>query len=138
LDATAEHATLATAAQGIEDGLNAALGFHAAYYGLDAQQAPTVALNREFQAITLDAPMVTALGGLIDRGALTVDTLLALLKRGRVLPAGHDTEAEATELASAQIAREREAHEREMREAEDAQAARDDAARTDTLDRRAA
>jgi hypothetical protein len=59
LDATAENSTLATAAQGIEDGINLALGFHAMYLGIPKEEAPTITINRDFDNITMD-PMVMA------------------------------------------------------------------------------
>lgn len=87
LDAAAENASLATAARGIEDGLNLALAFHAAYYGVGPDAAPTVSLNKNLSGEVLDAAMVKVLHEMRQSGELTRPELRELLTRGRVLPA---------------------------------------------------
>jgi hypothetical protein len=95
LDATAENSTLATAAQGIEDGLNLALGFHALYLGIEAAQAPTIAINRDFEGIMLDAPTMLAYVALVNAGFPKRLVLEALQVGGRI---ADDEDLDALEL----------------------------------------
>jgi hypothetical protein len=94
LDATAENSTLATAAQGIEDALNVALGFTARYLGIDEAVAPTVALNRDYDATTLGAPELQAIAALATAG-FPKATLLKVLQSGGIV----DADADLLELA---------------------------------------
>jgi hypothetical protein len=84
LDATAENATLATAAQGIEDGFNEALRFHAKYLGIDAENAPTLKINRDFEGLLMDAPTMVAYVSLVNAGYPKALVLEALQVGGRI------------------------------------------------------
>lgn len=87
LDAAAENATLASAARGIEDGANQALVFHAAYWGVSADQAPTVSLNKNLSGDTIDAVQLRVLLDMRAVGELTRAEFRQILSRGRVIPA---------------------------------------------------
>lgn len=102
LDAAAEQASLATAAQCIEDGLNELLRLHARYYGVESERAPTVTVNRDFSAQTLDAPTMSAYAAAVRDAGLPVRVLLEEWQRGGRLPATADLDAiERDMLASA-------------------------------------
>ena len=94
LDATAENSTLATAAQGIEDALNVALSLTARYLGIADTDAPTVALNRDYDATTLGAPELQAIAALAAQG-FPKATLLRVLQSGGIV----DADADLLELA---------------------------------------
>lgn len=68
LDATAENSTLATAAQAIEDAANLAWEHHAWYLGLAKAEAPTIALNRDFDLRGFTAGDLGAVVTLADSG----------------------------------------------------------------------
>ncbi|MBA3843510.1 MAG: DUF4055 domain-containing protein [Actinobacteria bacterium] len=84
LDATAENSTLATAAQGVEDGFNEALRFHARYLGIPAEQAPTIQINRDFEGVLMDAPVMQAYVQLVNAGYPKRLVLEALQVGGRI------------------------------------------------------
>lgn len=84
IDAAAENATLASAAQGIEDGFNEALRLHARYLGIPAAQAPTIAINRDFEGTLMDAPVMTAYVSLVNAGYPKRLVLEALQVGGRI------------------------------------------------------
>lgn len=94
IDAAAENATLATAAQGIEDGFNEALRLHAKYYGIPAEQAPVIRLNRDFEMGLMDAPVMLAYVSLVNAGYPKRLVLEALQVGGRI---ADDADLEALE-----------------------------------------
>lgn len=113
LDSTAENSTLATAAQGIEDGLNEAWGFHALYLGIPTEQAPVIRVNREFEEQTMDAATMGAFAGLIGQGMPPRLAIIALQAGGR-LPEDEDPDALADEwMAGLAAKQEQDALERE-------------------------
>jgi hypothetical protein len=89
LDASAEQSTLAAAAQGIEDAINLALEFHAQYLGIPADQSPAITINRDYDATTLDAQTLTAIGTLVREGLPKVYAVKLLQEGGRI-PADAD------------------------------------------------
>jgi len=82
LDATAENSTLATAAQGIEDGINQALVFTAMYLGIDAEHAPTITINRDFDNLSMDAPTMLAYVSAVSNAGLPPRLLLEAWQAG--------------------------------------------------------
>ncbi len=84
IDAAAENATLATAGQGVEDGFNEALRLHARYRGIPAERAPTVKINRDFEGILMDAPVMLAYVQLVSAGYPKRLVLEALQVGGRI------------------------------------------------------
>lgn len=95
LDAAAENANLATAAQGVEDGFNLALGFHGQYLGIDKEQAPTIAINRDFEGIMMDANVMMAYVALVNAGFPKKVALEMLQAGGRI---SEDADLEKLEL----------------------------------------
>lgn len=89
LDAAAEDSTLATAAQAIEDALNLALEHHAWYLGLSAEDAPTIALNRDYENVQLTPQHAQAIAALIQAG-MPIRQAVATLVIGGFLTATED------------------------------------------------
>lgn len=89
LDATAQNATLATAAQGIDDCVNSALEQTAWYLGIDKADAPVLSISRDFESTTLDAQLLTAYVALVTAGFPKRPILEAMQAGGR-LPADAD------------------------------------------------
>jgi hypothetical protein len=94
LDATAENATIATAAQGIEDALNMALEIHAAYLGVPADAAPVITISKEYDSTALDAQTMAAIGALVREGMPKVYAVKLLQEGGRL-----DADADPFEVA---------------------------------------
>jgi hypothetical protein len=84
LDATAENSTLATSAQGIEDAWNLALEFHARFRGIPKAEAPTVAINRQYDLVTLGAAEMSAVANLVKAG-MPVRQAVQMLHAGGVI-----------------------------------------------------
>lgn len=104
LDASAENATLATAAQGIEDAVNLALEVHAWYVGIPKAQAPTVQLSRDFENTVMAADVMTAYAYAVEKAGLPLRVLLDSFQRGGRIPADanlDDMELEAVANARA-------------------------------------
>lgn len=89
LDAAAEDSTLATASQAIEDALNLALEHHAWYLGLAAEDAPTLMLNRDFEAVALTPQHAQAIAALIQAG-MPIRQAVATLVVGGFVAATED------------------------------------------------
>jgi hypothetical protein len=106
LDATAENSTLATAAQGIEDAVNAALEMHAWYLGIEKAGAPVLTINRDFEATTLDAPTMLAYAALVRDAGFPVRLLLEALQAGGRIGPDEDLDLLEKEIASAAAAKE--------------------------------
>jgi hypothetical protein len=94
IDAAAENATLADAGIGIEDGLNMALVYHAAYYGVAPENAPTVSVAKNLDGTRLSAQMVAILSKLRAEFQLSASEFRELLARGGIItPAMAEPEA---------------------------------------------
>ena len=112
LDATAENASLATAAQGLQDGINEALRLHARYLGIADAEAPTVTINTDFDAITMDAQAMAAYVGAVQNAGLPPRILLEAWQAGGRIGPDEDLEAlEAEMMADAQAQAEQKAAE---------------------------
>lgn len=92
-------ATLAVFAIRLEDALNSALDFTAGYRS-DMESAGTVALNRDFHEKLLSPEHIRVLLEAADRGKLTTETFLRILRDGEVLPDHVDVDEELERLAS--------------------------------------
>lgn len=103
LDASAENATIADAARGIEDGVNMALVHHAAYSRVPADQAPVISLNKNLSGEIIDAAMARVLLEMRRDGELTRAEYRQILARGKVIPSemAADAEIEKAELTLA-------------------------------------
>jgi hypothetical protein len=116
LDATAENATLATAAQGIDDAVNEASIIHAWYYGIEQDQAMTFSLNRDFESTAMDAQTMGAYVKAVKDAGLPPRLLLEAWQAGGRIPPEIDLEELEMEIMVNQEAeREAERQEREAR-----------------------
>lgn len=86
LDATAENATLGTSAQGIQDGINLALEFHAQYLGIPKEQAPTITINRDFDLQAMDAATMAVYIQAVVQAGLPAEVLVDAWIAGGRLP----------------------------------------------------
>jgi hypothetical protein len=108
LDATAENATLATAAQGIDDAVDEAMRVHAQYLGFSREESPTVTLNRDFDQNVMDAQMMSAWISGVEKAGLPPRILLEAWKAGGQIPDGVDLEELEQEMLANQAAKEAE------------------------------
>ena len=115
LDATAENATLSTAAQGVEDAVNEAWVHHAWYEGLESDQAPSVGINRDFESVAMDAQTMSAYVNAVEKAGLPGRLLLEAWQKGGRIPPEVDLEELEMEMLAAQAAKAEE--ERQAREA---------------------
>jgi hypothetical protein len=114
LDAAAENSTLATAAQGIEDALNRALEIHAWYLGIEAEGAPVLTINKDFEATVMEPAVMLAYITAAKEVGFPVSQVLKIFQQGGRLPL--DTDLDALELemaanAAAEAERQRQAAE---------------------------
>ena len=106
LDKTAENSTLATAADGIEDALDQAAEIHCAYLGIEKPQAFTVAINRDFDAQTMDPQTMVAYVTAVEKAGLPPRLLLEAWQQAGRIPAEADLDViESEMLANAEAAR---------------------------------
>lgn len=91
IDAAAQNATLATVGRNLQDTLEEAFGYTGDFLKI---AAGSVSVNTDFENTAMDPAMVTALGALATNGKLSIDTLLALLENGQVIPDGFDRAGE--------------------------------------------
>jgi hypothetical protein len=106
LDSTAENATLATAAQGIQDAWNQALIFHAWYLGIEEAGAPVLTINRDFESVVMDAATMSAYTDAVVRAGLPAHLFLEALQVGGRLPEDADLEEIEREMMANSAAEE--------------------------------
>ena len=116
LDKSQSDSALAATAQGVEDGINRALQFHANYLGLET--GGTVSINRDFEGLLMAANVMEAYVSLREVGFPARIVLKALKEGGRIpldedlnileaeMEANRIAEMEARALASAALASE--------------------------------
>jgi hypothetical protein len=102
LDKSEQDSPLAASARALQDCLETALGFHAAFLGLDGGGEVEVA--RDFDGLALDPQQITAFAKLQESGQISVETLWEILQAGHVLPDDFDPVREATRLLAAPVA----------------------------------
>ncbi|MEP0874061.1 DUF4055 domain-containing protein [Trichocoleus desertorum AS-A10] len=95
LDRSQGDSIMAVIAQGLQDGFDLCLEYHAAYLG---EEPGTCQVNRDFNLNALMAQDITAYSQLQQMGQISLETLLELLKKGEVLPDEFDIEAEIKKL----------------------------------------
>lgn len=98
LDATAENSTLATAAQGIEDGVNLAHEITAWYLGIEKAGAPVLTISREYESTGMPADLLTAYVGAVANAGLPPRLLLNAMQQGGLISADVDIEELALEM----------------------------------------
>jgi hypothetical protein len=91
IDSTAQNATLSSVARNGQDALETACGFTADYL---KEKGGSVTVNMDFERLVMDAPTISALGTLAANGKLSIETLLSLLEKGKILADGFDVQAE--------------------------------------------
>ena len=93
MDKATTDSALAVTARGLQDAAERAMGFHAAYYGLD--DGGSIEVNRDFEGIMMDAPVMQAYGQLVAAGFPPMAVLKALQLGGRI---GADEDLDALEM----------------------------------------
>ena len=115
LDKSTSDSALATVARGVQDAIEQALLFHARYMGLDA--GGSVTINRDFEGLLMDAPVMSAYAQLRNAGFPARPILQALQAGGRI-PEDEDLEMLELEMEANRLAD----TEREEMEADEAEA----------------
>jgi len=82
LDKSVSDSALAVAARALQDALERALGFHAQYLRLE--DGGSVTINRDFEALLMEASVMTAFAALVDKGFPVRPVLEALVRFGRL------------------------------------------------------
>lgn len=98
MDAVAQNATLATAAQGIEDAINMAWEFHCWYLGIPKTEAPVVTLNRDFEGATMSPQEMAAWATLAEKANIPPEQILKALQAGGKIPRDADLNKIALEM----------------------------------------
>jgi hypothetical protein len=93
LDKATSDSALSVSARGLQDGLERALGFHARYLRLDS--GGSVEINRDFEGLLMDAPVMGAFATLVQAGFPPRPVLEALQQGGRI---GPDADLDALEM----------------------------------------
>ena len=109
LDATAENATLATAAQGIDDAINGAYKIHAWYLGIAEEEAPVFTLNRDFESTAMDPQTMQAYVQAVKDAGLPPRLLLEAWQKGGRIPPDTDLDELEAEMFANQAAIEEDA-----------------------------
>lgn len=116
LDATAENATLATGVQGVDDAVNQAFKWDAWYRGIPEEQAPTFALNRDFESIAMDASTMAVYVDAVAKAGFPIMMLLeAWQAGGRIHPDVDLNDLELEMMAARAAEQERKQQEAEER-----------------------
>lgn len=109
LDATAENATLATTAQGLDDAVNWAWKHHAWYLGRDPETAPEVTLNRDFESVAMSSQVMSAWISGVEKAGIPAWVLLEAWQRGGQIPDGVDIDELSLEMEVDRVAKEEQA-----------------------------
>lgn len=104
LDAAAEDSTLSTGAQAFDDAANQAWQDHCWFLGIDAADAPTVTLNRDFEGTVLSPQAVQAIAALVKEGLPVLRAVQVLIAGGTLKAAPEEAEDIALEWDSARQA----------------------------------
>jgi len=104
LDASAENATLATAAQAIEDALNMAWEHTAWYEGLERPAAPVVTISRDYESTAMTAQLLASYVQAVAQAGLPVRLLLAQMQTGGLIGPDEDLDALELEVMAQQAA----------------------------------
>ena len=91
LDKSTADSALSVTARGLQDGVERALQFHANYLGGN-QEGGSIVINRDFEGLLMDAPVMAAYVALAKAGFPTLPVLQALQAGGRI-PMDADLEA---------------------------------------------
>ena len=109
LDATAENATLATAAQGIEDAVNYAFEIHGWYMDIPKEGVPELGINRDYDAIAMEPAVMAVWVQAVQNADVPPRVLLEAWKAGGRLPPDVDLDALEMEILVAVAAKQAQA-----------------------------
>lgn len=96
IDKAEQDSALAVAARGLQDAIEQALIYHAAYRRVET--GGSVLVNREFEELTLTPQMIQALSSLQIAGQISLDTLWDMLETGNLMPEDFEPEKEKLKL----------------------------------------
>jgi hypothetical protein len=82
LDKSTSDSALSVSARALQDGIENALGFHARYMNLET--GGSVTINRDFEGLLMDAPVMSAFAQLVQAGFPPMPVLQALQQGGRI------------------------------------------------------
>jgi hypothetical protein len=91
IDQAQANSTLSIVSQELESAINRAFEFAAQYVGIEP---PTVTVDRDFEYYRLIGQDVSVLADLSEKGKLSDELLLDILRRGEVVPDNLDIEEE--------------------------------------------
>jgi hypothetical protein len=112
LDKATSDSALSVTARGLQDGIERALGFHARYLGLD--DGGSVEVNRDFEGIVMDAPVMSAFAQLVQAGFPPRSVLEQLQAGGRINENADLDELELLWMVGAEARRQAEADAAQM------------------------
>jgi hypothetical protein len=120
LDKASSDSALAVTARGLQDGLERALGFHAKYLRLPS--GGSIQINRDFEGLLMDAPVMMAYSALFGAGFPARVILEALQSGGRIAEDANleELEMEMTANLAAEQRRAEEAAADQMKALEEA------------------
>lgn len=114
LDKATSDSALAVAARGLQDGIERALGFHARY--LKAEKAGSIQINRDFEGLLLEGPVMSAFTELVKAG-FPPRVVLRVLQMGGRIPEDENLDEMEVEWLGAMAAQEAQrAMEREVQQ----------------------
>lgn len=93
MDKATSDSALSVSVRGLQDGVERAMYFHARYLGLES--GGSVTLNRDFEGLLMDAPVMTAFATLVNAGFPARPVLEALQQGGRI---GEDADLDLLEM----------------------------------------
>jgi hypothetical protein len=97
MDKSEQDSPLSRAAKNCQDALNQCVMLHQAYRR--ATPVPTITLNVEFEALTLDAATIDAYGRMVDAKRLSLTTFWDIMKKGGSLTEDFDPKKELEKIA---------------------------------------
>ena len=96
IDDKAESSELAGMARGLEDGIETALMYHAAY--LNQKSGGSVTVNKDFAKLGLDPQKITAISTAVEKRQLSLETMWEIMQRADELPNTFDAKKEQKRL----------------------------------------
>ena len=99
MDYDAETSELSSMARALQDGLEAAFGFHAQFMGLEMAAGGSVGINKDFSQLSLDAQTLQSYSNMVAAGQVSLDTLWSIMQRAEKLPEEFDAELEKERIA---------------------------------------
>lgn len=115
MDKASSDSALSKTARGLQDGIERALQFHANYLRLS--DGGSIQINRDFEGLLMDAPVMAAYGILTEKVGLPPRVVLRVLQQGGRIPEDEDLDKLEMEMEAAMAAeaeRQRQAEEDKM------------------------